>query len=78
MLVQLVRDRVRDPGRERRPLVAERPQQEAAEDGELGRVGELPQHEIPRPEPGAEIGHGGEREDDGGPEDDRRPEAERS
>ena len=56
MLVQLVGGRVGDPERERRPLAAERPQEQRAEHRELGGVRELPQDEIPRAEAGAEVG----------------------
>ena len=77
VLVQLVGDRVRDPERERRPLDADRPQQQRAEQRELRGVRQLPEDEIPGPEAGAEIGDGREGEDDGRPENDRRPQAQR-
>jgi hypothetical protein len=36
-------------------------------------VGELAEDEIPRPQPGAQVGNGGEGEDETGPENDRHP-----
>ena len=76
-LMHLVRDRVGDACGERSPLVPERAEQQRAEHGELAGVGNLAEHEIPRPETGAEVGNGGEGEDDSGPQNDRSPEAQR-
>jgi hypothetical protein len=76
-LVDLVRDRVEDAAGEGRGLVAERPQEQGAEQGVLARVRELPQEEVPGAEAGAEVRHGREGEDDRGPRDHREPEPER-
>ncbi len=75
VLVQLVGRRVRDAEPEGRQLVARSPQQQRAENRVLAGMRDLPQDEIPRAEPGAEVGHRREGEDHGGPEDDRRPQA---
>ena len=65
------------PSRERRPLGPERAQQQRAEHRELGHVRQLAEDEIPRAEARAEVGNRREGEDDGRPENDRRPEAQR-
>ena len=76
-LMQLVGTRIGDGEREREAIGAERAPEERREYRVLGHVSELPQHEIPRPEAGAEAGDRREDEDDARPDDDREPQAER-
>ena len=56
VLVDLVRDRVGDARGERRQLPSERPQEQRAEDRELGHVRGLPQHESQIPSPEQRLG----------------------
>ena len=76
-LVELVADRVERPERERQTGSSGRADEQRAEDGVLGRVRDLAQHEIPAAEPGSEVGHRREREDQRRPRDDGQPEARR-
>jgi hypothetical protein len=76
VLVQLVGRRVEDPERERRKHAAERPVEQGAENRVLGHVRALAQHLVPGAETARKRRDRGEREDDAGPENDRRPEAE--
>jgi hypothetical protein len=76
VLVHLVGRRVEDPERERREHAAERPVEQGAEDRVLGHVGALAQHLVPGAETARQRRDRGEPEDDAGPENDRRPEAE--
>ena len=71
----LVGDRVQHAERERRPGATGRAQEQRAEDRVLRGMRDLPQHEIPAAEPGAEIGDGREGEDERRPRDDRQPQA---
>jgi len=76
VLVQLVGRRVEDPERERRKHAAERPVEQGAEDRVLGHVRAFAQHLVPGPETARQRRDCGQPEDDAGPENDRRPEAE--
>jgi hypothetical protein len=76
VLVQLVGRRVEDPERERHKHAAERPVEQGAEDRVLGHMRALPQHLVPGAETARQRRDRGQREDDAGPENDRRPEAE--
>ena len=76
VLVDLVGQRVETADQDGEPGPRERTLEERAEEGVLGQVRELAQHEIPRAEPGAEARHRREREDDRRHDDDGRPEAE--
>ncbi len=71
-LMDLIGHRVGDPDRKRRPRTPERAHEKCSEHRELGRVPDLPQHEIPA-EPGPEPGDGRQREDDARPYGHRQP-----
>ena len=78
VLVQLVGRRVRDARRERERLPAQRPVEQPAENGVLRQVRALAEDRVPRPEPGREARDRREREDDGGPDEDGKPDREES
>ena len=70
MLVELVARRVCDSHDERGTLPTESAQKQEPEQGVLGGVRGLPEHEVPRSEPRAEVGNRGEHEDQSRPRDD--------
>ena len=59
-------------------FAAQRPVEQRAENGVLRHVRALPQDRVPRSEAGRKARDRGEREDDGGPHDDRKPDREES
>jgi hypothetical protein len=76
VLVQLVGCGVEDPERERRKHAAERPVEQGAEDRVLGHVRALAENLVGCAETARKGRDRGQPEDDAGPENDRRPEAE--
>jgi hypothetical protein len=74
VLVDLVRDAVGDAEQEGRGRTAHRADEQQPEDRVRNGVRELPEHQVPDAEAGAEPGDRGEREDERRPGDDRQPE----
>jgi hypothetical protein len=73
MLVELVAARVEDSRGEGERPAPDRADEQHAQHRVFGEVGELAEHEVPRPEAGAEVGNRREAEDQARPEHDRYP-----